>query len=372
LSKKLKKVLLKGNEIMAEAAIQAGCRLFAGYPITPQNEVPEYMSKRMPEVGGTFIQAESELAAINMLFGASAAGARCMTSSSSPGISLKQEGISYIVAGELPCVIANVQRGGPGLGNIRASQADYFQAVKGGGHGDYRLIVLAPATLPELYELTMNAFDYADYYRNAVMILSDGILGQMAEPVELKPYAPILEPPQKDYVLDGCAGREPRVMKTLHLFPVMDLMEHNIHLRQKYARISRELKLVERVRTDDAELVIAAYGITARVAKGALNLARAKGMKVGLIRPITLWPFPDEAFRELAESAAKFLVVEMSNGQFIEDVKLATECKRPVEFLGTGGGWYPTAENIFEKIQAVYGKSASRAGAQRLEVADGV
>jgi len=368
LSAKSKKVLLKGNEIMAEAAIQAGCRFYAGYPITPQNEVPEYMSRRMPAVGGTFIQAESELAAINMIFGASSAGARCMTSSSSPGISLKQEGISYIAGGELPCVIANVQRGGPGLGNIRASQGDYFQSVKGGGHGDYRLIVLAPSTLPELYELTMNAFDYADYYRNPAMILSDGILGQMAEPVELKPYEPILELPEKDYLLDGCAGRKPRIMKTLHLFPVMDLMEHNIHLRQKYERISSELKLAEQIMTDDAELVIAAYGITARIAKGAIELARAKGMKVGLIRPITLWPFPGEAFKELAESVARFLVVEMSNGQFIEDVKLATQCKKPVEFLGTGGGWYPTAENIFEKVRAVYGKRANRTKTQQLEV----
>ena len=368
MSSKPKKVLLKGNEIMAEAAIQAGCRFFAGYPITPQNEVPEYMSKRMPQVGGTFVQAESELAAINMLFGASAAGARCMTSSSSPGISLKQEGISYIAAGELPCVIANVQRGGPGLGNIRASQADYFQAVKGGGHGDYRLIVLAPSTLPELYELTMNAFDYADFYRNPAMILSDGILGQMAEPVELAPYEPILKLPEKDYVLDGCAGREPRVMKTLHLFPAMSLMDHNIHLREKYARISSELKLVERIKTDDAELVIAAYGITARVARGAVELARQKGMKVGLIRPITLWPFPDEVFKELAESTDKFLVVEMSNGQFIEDVKLATECKKPVEFLGTGGGWYPTAENIFEKVQAIYDRPSDTRTVERLEV----
>jgi len=368
LSTKPKKVLLKGNEIMAEAAIQAGCRLFAGYPITPQNEVPEYMSKRMPQVGGTFIQAESELAAINMLFGASAAGARCMTSSSSPGISLKQEGISYITAGELPCVIANMQRGGPGLGNIRASQGDYFQAVKGGGHGDYRLIVLSPSTLCELYELTMNAFDYADYYRNPVMILGDGILGQMAEPVELKPYEPILELPEKDYVLNGCADRKPRVLKTLHLYPPMALMEHNIHLRRKYEIIKNELQLVEKVKTDDAELVIAAYGITARIAKGTVALARAKGMKVGLIRPITLWPFPDEAFKALAESAAGFLVVEMSNGQFIEDVKLATECKKPVEFLGTGGGWYPTAENIFEKVAAVYLDKANRTDTQRLEV----
>ncbi len=351
------KILLKGNEIMAEAAIQAGCRFYAGYPITPQNEVPEYMSRRMPEVGGTFIQAESELAAINMLFGASAAGARCMTSSSSPGISLKQEGISYITAAQLPCVIANVQRGGPGLGNIRASQADYFQSVKGGGHGDYRMIVLAPSTLPEMYQLTMNAFDYADYYRNPVLILSDGILGQMAEPVEIKPYEAIFEFPEKDYLLDGCAGREPRIVKTLFLHPPDSLANHNLLLQEKYNTICDELQLVEQIETDDAELVVAAYGITARVGCEALRRARQRGMKVGLIRPITIWPFPKDAFRKLAKSAEKFLVVEMSNGQFIEDVQLATECKKPVEFLGLGGGWYPTPDNIFEKICAVYEKS---------------
>lgn len=352
-----KKVLLKGNEIMAEAAIQAGCRFYAGYPITPQNEVPEYMSRRMPQVDGTFIQAESEIAAINMLFGASAAGARCMTSSSSPGISLKQEGISYIAAGELPCVIANVQRGGPGLGNIRASQADYFQSVKGGGHGDYRLIVLAPSTLPEMYQLTMNAFDYADYYRNPVLILSDGILGQMAEPVELLPYEPIFDLPEKDFLLDGCAGRKPRIVRTLFLHPADSLAKHNLLLQEKYAKICEELQLVEQVQTEDADLVIAAYGITARIGRQALDMARKEEMKVGLIRPITLWPFPERAFKELAETIEKFLVVEMSNGQFIEDVKLATECKKPVEFLGLGGGWYPTPENIFEKICAVYEKS---------------
>jgi 2-oxoglutarate ferredoxin oxidoreductase subunit alpha len=354
LSERSKKVLLKGNEIMSEAAVQAGCRFFAGYPITPQNEVPEYLSWRMPQAGGVFVQAESEIAAINMLFGASAMGARCMTSSSSPGISLKQEGISYITAAELPCVIANVQRGGPGLGNIRAAQADYFQTVKGGGHGDYRLIVLAPSTLPEIYELTMNAFDYADYYRNPVMILSDGILGQMVEPVELKAYEPILEAPEKDYILDGCKGREPRIVKTLYLHPTMSLMEHNIRLNKKYDRIERELKLCEEVQTEDAEVVIAAYGITARIAKSTVSLAREKGMKVGLIRPISLWPFPREVFKKRAETSRKFLVVEMSNGQFIEDVKLAIECKIDVEFLGVGGGWYPSAENILEKIEEVY------------------
>lgn len=348
------KILLKGNEVMSEAAIKAGCRFFAGYPITPQNEVPEYMSKRMPQVGGTFIQAESEIAAINMIFGASAAGARCMTSSSSPGISLKQEGISYIAAAQLPCVIANMQRGGPGLGNIRASQADYFQAVKGGGHGDYHLIVFAPSTLPELYTLTMNAFDYADYYRNPAMILGDGILGQMAEPVEILPYEPILELPEKDFILDGCKGRKPRVLKTLFLRPSMALVEHNKLLKAKYDKIGAELKLYEEIETDDAELVIAAYGITARIAKGAVKQARQNGMKVGLIRPITLWPFPDEPFKRAARTADRFLVVEMSSGQFIEDVKLASECKKPVEFVGSGGGWYPTPELIFEKIKAIY------------------
>ncbi len=351
-----KKLLLKGNELMVRAAIEAGCRFFAGYPITPQNEVPEYMSQLMPKVGGTFVQAESEIAAINMIFGASAAGARCMTSSSSPGISLKQEGISYIASAELPCVIANVQRGGPGLGNIRASQADYFQAVKGGGHGDYRLIVLAPASLDELQDLTMNAFDYADYYRNPVMILADGLLGQMAEPVDARPYEPILELPEKDFVLDGCKGREARVIKTLFLRPPKALVTHNMRLQKKYETIASELQLCENVQTDDAELVIAAYGMTARIAKGAVDMARQAGMKVGLIRPITLWPFPGPAFMEVAGTAKKLLVVEMSSGQFIEDVKLATECNIPVEFLGMGGGWYPTPENIFEKISAIYDK----------------
>ncbi len=353
-SKMPEQVLLKGNQAMSEAAIQAGCRFFAGYPITPQNEVPEYMSRRMPEVGGTFIQAESELAAINMIFGASAAGVRCMTSSSSPGISLKQEGISYIAAAELPCVIANIQRGGPGLGNINASQADYFQAVKGGGHGDYRLIVLAPATVPELYQLTMDAFDYADFYRNPAMILGDGILGQMAEPFEIKPYKPILKLPEKDYILDGCKGRKPRVIKSLFLYPVGSLEQRNVMLRKKYQAIQNKLQFSEEIQSEDAKLVIAAYGTTARIAKGAISLARKEGMKVGLIRPISLWPFPTDAFLKLAESVEKFLVVEMSNGQFIEDVKLATECKKPVEFLGMGGGWYPTPENILERIKEVY------------------
>ena len=355
------KILLKGNEVMSEAAIQAGCRFFAGYPITPQNEVPEYMSKRMPEVGGVFVQAESELAAINMVFGASATGTRCMTSSSSPGISLKQEGISYIAGAELPCVIANVQRGGPGLGNIRASQGDYFQAVKGGGHGDYHLIVLSPSTLPELYTLTMNAFDWADYYRNPVMILGDGILGQMAEPVEILPYEPILDLPKKDFVLDGCKGRQPRVVKTLVLKPADGLIAHNEHLQAKYKRIESELSLCEEYETADAEIFVSAFGITGRIAKGAVRLAREKGIAVGLIRPITLWPFPKEPFALAAETARQILVVEMNFGQMIEDVQLASKCACPVEFLGKGGGWYPTEEIILEKIESMAASSVSAA-----------
>ncbi|AQT68427.1 NADH-dependent phenylglyoxylate dehydrogenase subunit alpha [Anaerohalosphaera lusitana] len=349
------KILLKGNEAMVEAAIEAKCRFFAGYPITPQNEVPETMARRMPQVGGTFIQAESELAAINMIFGASAAGARCMTSSSSPGISLKLEGISYIAAAELPCVIANVQRGGPGLGNIRAAQGDYFQAVKGGGHGDYRLIVLAPAGVQELYDLTMKAFDWADLYRNPVLMLGDGLLGQTAEPVVKKKYRPACKLPKKDWALTGCTNRKSNVVKTLMLGSVEALADHNRHLVQKYKKIESELSLVEEYMTDDAELIVSGYGMTARIAKGAVKNARAKGLKVGLIRPISVWPFPTDTFKRAAEKADKFLVVEMSNGQFVEDVKLAIECKKPVEFMGVGGGWYPTPENVLEKIETVLG-----------------
>lgn len=338
---------------MAEAAIQAGCRFFAGYPITPQNEVPEYFSWRMPQAGGVFIQAESEIAAINMVFGASATGARCMTSSSSPGISLKQEGISYIAGAELPCVIANMQRGGPGLGNIRASQGDYFQSVKGGGHGDYHLIVLAPASLQELYNLTMNAFDWADYYRMPVMILGDGILAQMAEPVEIVPYKPILDIPAKDYILNGCKGRAPRVVKTLVLDPPDGLIAHNEHLQQKYERIENELSLWQDYETADADLIVTGYGIPGRIAKAAVRDARRKGLRVGFIRPVTLWPFPKVAFKKAAQSAKKMLVVEMSHGQMIEDVKLAIDCAVPVEFLGKGGGWYPDEETIVAKIESL-------------------
>jgi len=348
----IKKVLMKGNHVLAEAAINAGCKFYAGYPITPQNDVPEYMSSHLTKAGGIFIQAEAELSAINMLFGASATGIRCMTSSSSPGIALKQEGISYIAAAELPCVIANIVRGGPGLGNIRASQADYFQSVKGGGHGDYKLIVLAPSTLQELYDLTMNAFDYADYYRNPILILSDGILGQMSEPVELKGYKPILKlPSKKEWILDGCKDRKPRVIKTLLLSPPDLLIKHNIHLKKKYEEIKKELCICEEYKTDDAEIIIAAYGITARVCREAIDIARNEGSKVGLIRPVTLWPFPEKIFKKY--QGKDFLVVEMSNGQFIEDVKLSTNCKGIFHFLGQGGGWYPDTKQILQKLNDI-------------------
>jgi len=357
-----KKVLLKGNEVMAEAAVQAKCTFFAGYPITPQNEVPEYLSWRLPQAGGVFVQAESEVAAINMIFGASSAGARCMTSSSSPGVSLKQEGISYIAAAELPCVIANVQRGGPGLGNIRASQSDYFQSVKGGGHGDYRLIVLSASTAQELYDVTMKAFDLADHYRNPVLILSDGILGQMTEPVELRPYEPFVDLPEKDFVLDGCKDREPRLIKTVVLHPADGLVERNKRLQAKYKKISEELCICEEYQTEDAEIIVTAYGMTGRVAKGAVRMARNKGISVGLIRPVTLWPFPAKIYQKAAETAQKFLVVEMSDGQMIEDVKLATDCNVPTEFFGWSGGWYPTEECILEKIESM--AATSRIGGQ--------
>jgi len=346
-----KKVLMKGNEVIVEAALQAGCKFYAGYPITPQNEIPEHMSRRAKDFGCVFIQAEAEISAINMLFGASAAGFRCMTSSSSPGISLKQEGISYLAGGELPCVIVNIVRGGPGLGNIRASQADYFQSTRGGGHGDYRLIVIVPHTLQELHDLTMKAFDYADHYRNPVMILADGILGQMFEQVELKEYKPSLKLPKKDYILDGCSGREPRVVKTLYLKPVDSLVKHNIRLQEKYDKIKKELSLYEEYKTEDTSLIIVAYGATARVAKGAIELARKDGMKVGLIRPITVWPFPSSVIKK--SKCKKFLCVEMSEGQMVEDVKLSLFGKSNVEVkhFGNGGGWYPTPNNIYEKIK---------------------
>jgi 2-oxoglutarate ferredoxin oxidoreductase subunit alpha len=349
---KNKKVLIRGNEALAEAAIQAGCRFYAGYPITPQNEIPEYMSKRMPEVGGVFIQSESELSAINMVFGASATGVRAMTSSSSPGISLKQEGISYLAAAELPALIVNVQRGGPGLGNISGSQADYFQSVKGGGHGDYRLIVYAPWNLQEMWDLTMKAFDKSDEYRNPAMILCDGILGQMMEPLEQTPYIKPELPP-KDWALTGCKGRKPNVIKSLFM-KEGELERRNQKLKEKYERIRASEIMCESYFIDDAKLIVVSFGIAARVSFTAVRQLRKEGLPVGLLRPVTLSPFPETEISSLCKGKVKFLVIEMNMGQMVEDVRLSVNGKAEVDFYGRAGGALLTPEELYEVIKGSY------------------
>ena len=354
-----KRVLLKGNEAVGEAAIKAGCLCYFAYPITPQTETPEYLSHRMEEENRIFLQAESEVAAINMVFGASAAGARVMTSSSSPGISLKQEGISYIAAAELPCVIVNVVRGGPGLGNIEASQADYFQTTRGGGHGDYRCIALAPNSVQECYDMTMDAFDLADYYRMPVFIQSDGIIGQLVEPFEMHRYKPMFDKlPAKDWALTGCAGRKPNVIRTLYMTPPDGLEQLNRKLEKKYKKIQSEFRLVENFNCDGADLIIIAYGATSRIAKSAIKEHNGSGAKIGLFRPRTIWPWPDVELAELAQKnkGVKFLVIEMSMGQMLEDVQLALMDivpKSNILFFGMGGGWNPTPESIYDKITEV-------------------
>jgi 2-oxoglutarate ferredoxin oxidoreductase subunit alpha len=351
-----RKVLLKGNEAVGEAAIKAGCRCYFAYPITPQTETPEYLSRRMETENRIFLQAESEVAAINMVFGASAAGVRVMTSSSSPGISLKQEGISYIAGAELPCVIINVVRGGPGLGNIEASQADYYQTTRGGGHGDYRCIALAPNSVQECYDMTMNGFDLADYYRMPVFIQNDGIIGQLVEPFEMHPYSPMFEKfPPKDWALTGCAGRKPNVVRTLYMTPPDGLEQLNRRLEKKYEKIHSELRWYENYNCDGADLIIIAYGATSRIAKSAIKKYNGDGLKVGLFRPKTIWPWPDVELVEIARKNknAKFLVIEMSMGQMLEDVQLAlmdVVPKKDILFYGMGGGWNPTPEEIYDKI----------------------
>ncbi|MCW3980638.1 MAG: 3-methyl-2-oxobutanoate dehydrogenase subunit VorB [Candidatus Bathyarchaeota archaeon] len=348
----MEKRFMTGNEAIAEAAIQADCRYFFGYPITPQSEIPEYMSKRLPEVGGVFLQAESEVAAINMLFGAAGAGARVMTSSSSPGISLMQEGISYIAGAQLPCVIVNIMRGGPGLGGIQPSQSDYFQATKGGGHGDYRLIVLAPYTAQEAVTLTMEGFNLADKYRNPVMVLGDGYIGQMMEPVEFrKEDAPRL--PDKKWALTGAKGRSANLVKSLYLDPEA-LEEHNLEINRKVQDIIHNEVQVENYKVEDADVIIAAYGTVARIAKTAIEVLREKGYKVGMVRPITVFPFPYSTFEKLAESNRKFLAIEMSLGQMVEDVKLGVCGKAPVEFYGRTGGMVPTYDEIVSQTERLF------------------
>jgi len=358
------KTLMTGNEAMAGGAVRAGCRYYYGYPITPQNEVPEYMSRRMPEVGGVFIQSESELAAINMVLGTSAAGKRAMTSSSSPGISLKQEGISYIAGCRLPAVIANVQRGGPGLGDIQAAQGDYFQATKGGGHGDYHLIVLAPSSVQEMADLTTEAFDLADRYRVPVMILADAQVGQMMEPLEWREYSPPDDLPGKDWALTGAKGRPKNLVRSFRMY-AEELEEHNRTLQATYARITEQETRWEESGCEDADVVVVAYGSTARTARGLLARG-VDGAKLGLLRPITLWPFPTGRIRELAEEGAAFLVAEMSAGQMVEDVRLAVEGRSPVEFYGRMGGIPVTIEEM-----AAHAGHLSRSNARRSRRAEG-
>ncbi len=345
------KVLMKGNEAIGEAAIVAGCRHYFGYPITPQTELTEYMAKRMPKIDGVFVQAESEVAAINMVYGAAGAGARVMTSSSSPGISLKQEGISYIAGAELPCVIVNIVRGGPGLGTIQPSQCDYFQATKGGGHGDYRNIVLAPNSVQEMVDITVLSFDLADQYRNPVMLLGDGALGQMMEPVTFN--APAGKVVEKPWAATGLRGRKTcNIINSLHL-QAENLEKHNIHLQEKYALIAKNEVRYESIYTEDADLVLVAYGITSRIVRTAVEKARQEGLKVGLFRPISLWPFPSEPLAALSKTASTFMSVELSAGQMVEDVRLAVNGSRPVHFYGRMGGMMPNPNEIYQQILKV-------------------
>ncbi len=348
------KVLVTGNVAAAEGAVRAGCRFYFGYPITPQNDLTEYMSARMPEVGGTFIQAESELAAISLVHGAAAAGGRAMTSSSGPGISLKQEGTSYLAGSELPALIINVQRAGPGLGDVRCAQGDYFQATRGGGHGDYRTVVLAPHTVQETCDLAYEAFNLAEAWRCPVMILSDQQLGQMMEPVQLPPMTDI--PPVQDHpwALTGAAGgRERRVVKSFYWRPG-ELEGFNQRLREKYLKMEQALPRWEEDATEDARLILVAYGTSARTARGAARVARQAGIKAGLVRPITLWPFPAAPLLAAAKRGARFLVVEMSWGQMIEDVKLSLYGHpAPVDLVWRAGGGVPTVAEVAEKIQRI-------------------
>ena len=348
------KKLMRGSHVIGEAAVRAGCRFYAGYPITPQNELTEYMANAMARLeDGTFIQSESELAAINMVIGASIAGCRAMTSSSSPGISLKQEGISYLAAQELPAVIVNTMRGGPGLGNIAPSQGDYFQATRGGGHGDYRNIVFAPASGQELANLTRKAFEYADNYRTPVMILGDGMMGQMMEPVEFPEPIDLKDIPPKTWILDGAEGRPSRIIKSLLLDTSIE-EEHNWKLDRKYKMIKREIPAAETHMTTDARLVVIAYGTAARIAKGAINRVREMGLKVGLFRPITLWPFPERSLVDMSRLVRDFLVFEMSTGQMVEDVKLSLEGRGNIHFYGRPGGIISTPAEISKVINSLY------------------
>ncbi len=348
-----KRILMRGNEVVAQAAMDAGCRAFFGYPITPQNQIPDYMARHMPEVGGVFLQAESEVSAINMVYGAAAAGVRVMTASSSPGISLKQEGISYIAEAELPCVIVNIMRGGSGLGNIAPSQADYFQSVKGGGHGDYRTLVLAPWSVQELYDLTREAFDLADRYRGPVLVVGDALLGQMMEPVVLAEE--VVDPsslPAKPWATTGARGRPHNVINSLYINPP-DLAASNMRLQERYQEAARREVRFEGEHLEDAKIAVVAYGTAARVAAGAIKEARAEGVQVGLFRPITLFPFPSTQLAEVADKVDTILVVELSAGQMVEDVRLAVEGRAEVRFMGKCGGVVFTPAELVEAMTSL-------------------
>ena len=343
------KILMKGNEALAEAAILAGCRHYFGYPITPQTEVAAYMSRRMPKIGGTFLQAESEIAAINLVIGAAAAGKRAMTSSSSPGISLKSEGISYMAGCDLPGLIVNVQRGGPGLGGIQPSQSDYFQATRGGGHGDYHLLVLAPSSVQEMADLVFKGFDLSEKYRMPCMLLADGTMGQMMEPVVLP--EPKAEPTEKPWALTGTEGRrKPNIINSLALAP-HELAEWNKIRFQRYEEVRENVQMSESYRMDDAEICVVAFGIAARVSQNAVDTARAKGIRVGMVRPISLWPFPEKALKAAAAQCKKFLSVELNMGQMIEDVRLAIECSRPASLCCRTGGMIPSPDEVVAAIE---------------------
>ncbi len=347
------KIMMKGNEAIGEAAIMAGCTHYFGYPITPQSELTAYMARMLPKRGGVFLQSESEVAAINMLYGAGAAGARVMTSSSGPGISLMSEGISYIACSEIPVVLVNIQRGGPGLGTIQPSQADYLQATKGGGHGDYHLIVLAPSSVQELVNLTQKAFDLADKYRNPVMVLGDGLLGQMMEPVEIKKIEP--KNYDKSWALTGAKGRAPHRITSFDIDP-HKLEEVVRHLKEKYIQIKRDEVMYEEMNTEDAEILIVAFGSMGRISKTVIRELEEEGIKAGLLRPITLWPFPEEKMYELGARIGKVFVTEMNAGQMVEDVERVIKGKAEIYFYGRPGGVVPTPKEIKEEIKEVLGR----------------
>lgn len=340
---------MKGNEALAEGALIAGCKGFFGYPITPSSEIAEYMARKFPQIGGVFIQAESELAAINMVYGAASTGARVMTASSGPGISLKQEGISVIAEAELPCLIVNISRGGPGLGGIQPAQSDYFQATRGGGHGDYRVIVLAPSSVQEMMDYAIKSFELADHYRTPVMMMAEGTLGQMMEPIVVR--EPVTEFAEKPWATTGCKGRRPNIVNTLHLSAEV-LEQRNQHLDQKYELIKATESRAETYMTEDADLVVVAFGLMSRIVKKAVTEARKEGVKVGMIRPITLWPFPEAIVRQAAETAQRFLTVEISMGQMVEDVRMAVEGRAPVDFYGRIG-INPNPEEIYREIMRI-------------------